>query len=299
MKKVYVGMIADLLHPGHINVLNVASRYGEVIVGLYSDKAVGSYTQIPYLDYEKRKIVVENIKVVSRVVKQKTHSYKKNLLKYKPDFVVHGDDWQEGYEKKIRDEVIEILKKWGGELIEIPYTKGISSSSINEELHRMGITSTMRMSRLRRLIESKPIVKLMEVHNGLSGLIVENIQEKLKNEKIVEFDGMWSSSLTDSTAKGKPDIEAVDITSRLQTINDIFEVTTKPLVFDADTGGKPEHFEFTVRGLERTGVSAVIIEDKTGLKKNSLLGNDVIQTQESIKNFCHKIEVGKKAQITK
>lgn len=299
MKKVYVGMIGDLVHPGHINILNEAAKLGEVIVGLYTDSAVGSYTQIPYLDYENRKTVVENIKSVSRVIPQETHSYKANLQSIKPDIVVHGDDWQEGYESQIRAEVIEVLKEWGGELIELPYTPGISSSMINSELHRMGITSTMRMSRLRRLIGGKKVVKVLEVHNGLSGLIAENAKVTDSSGKLLEFDGMWSSSLTDSTAKGKPDIEAVDTTSRLQTINDIFEVTTKPLIYDGDTGGKTEHFEFTVRSLERTGVSAVIIEDKTGLKKNSLLGNEVAQTQDTIENFCEKIKAGKAAQITR
>lgn len=299
MKKVYVGMIADLLHPGHINVLKEAAKLGDVIVGLYTDQAVGSYTQIPYLDYEKRKIIIENMAMVKEVVPQDTHSYRTNLLRLKPDFVVHGDDWKTGYEKKIRDEVVELLSGWGGGLVEVPYTQGISSSMINEELHRMGITSTMRLGRLRRLIHSKPVLRFIEVHNGLSGLIVQNASCVLSSGQTVLFDGMWSSSLTDSTAKGKPDIEAVDLTSRLHTVNDIFEVTTKPLIFDGDTGGKTEHFEFTVRSLERTGVSAVIIEDKTGLKKNSLLGNEVVQTQDSVENFCYKISTGKKAQVTK
>ncbi len=299
LPKVYVSMIADLLHSGHIKVLKEASKYGEVIVGLLSLKACGELNDIPYLDYEKRKEVLESLSMVSKVIPQDSASYKSNLEQLKPKFVVHGDDWIHTNQRKYRDEVIELLKKWNGELIEIPYSSDISETNIKEQMTRLGITTTARLGRLRRLIEAKPIVKILEVHNALSALIAENAKENLKDKEIVTFDGMWSSSLTDSTSKGKPDIEAVDTTARLTTINEIFEVTTKPMIYDADTGGKPEHFEFTVRSLERTGVSAVIIEDKTGLKKNSLLGNEVAQTQDSIENFCHKIKVGKNAQITK
>lgn len=298
MKKVYVSMIADLLHAGHIKVLKEASKYGEVTVGLLTLKACGELNDIPYLDYEKRKEVLENLSMVKKVIPQESASYKENLLKLKPDFVIHGDDWKTTYQKKYRKEVIELLKQWGGKLIEIPYSSDISEIHIKENMKKLGITTTSRLGRLRTLIEAKPIVKILEVHNALSGLIAENVQELSEDGEILTFDGMWSSSLTDSTSKGKPDIEAVDTTARLTTINEIFEVTTKPLIYDADTGGKPEHFEFTVRSLERTGVSAVIIEDKTGLKKNSLFGNEVAQTQDSIENFCHKIKVGKAAQIT-
>jgi phosphoenolpyruvate phosphomutase len=296
MKKVYVNLIADVLHAGHIRILKEASKYGKVIVGLMSQKACGELNDIPYLDYEKRKMVVENLKFVDEVIPQKSASYKENLLKLKPDYVIHGDDWKYNYKKKYREEVVEILKSYGGELIEIPYSKDISEAKINEEKQRVGITTGLRLARLRQLLSAKKLLKIMEVHNALSGLIVENTTIEEEN---LSFDGMWSSSLTDSTSKGKPDIEAVDLTARLNTINEIFEVTTKPLIFDADTGGKIEHFEFTVRSLERTGVSAVIIEDKTGLKKNSLFGNDVVQTQDTIENFCAKISAGKKAQISK
>lgn len=299
MKKVYVSMIADLLHAGHIRILKEASKYGEVIVGLLSLKACGELNDIPYLDFEKRKEVLENLSMVNEVIVQETASYKTNLLNIKPDFVLHGDDWQNNYQKKYRNEVIETLKEWDGQLIEIPYSTDISEVKIKDEMTKLGITTTARLGRLRKLIEAKPVVKILEVHNALSGLIAENAKEVSEDGEIVTFDGMWSSSLTDSTSKGKPDIEAVDTTARLTTLNEIFEVTTKPLIYDADTGGKPEHFEFTVRSLERTGVSAVIIEDKTGLKKNSLFGNDVTQTQDSIENFCHKIQMGKQAQITK
>jgi phosphoenolpyruvate phosphomutase len=298
LKKVYVAMIVDLVHSGHLKILKEASKYGEVIVGLLSNKAAGEIDDVPYLNYEQRLDVVQNIKFVSSVVKQNSASYKDNLIELKPDYVIHGDNWKYNHLKKYREEVIELLSSWGGELIEIPYSKEINDIHIKDNMRKLGITTSGRLGRLRRLIESKGVVKILEVHNALSGLIAQNASATLKDDLIVSFDGMWSSSLTDSTSKGKPDIEAVDTTARLNTINEIFEVTTKPLIYDADTGGKPEHFAFTVKSLERTGVSAVIIEDKTGLKKNSLFGNDVAQTQDSIENFCHKIEVGKKAQIT-
>lgn len=299
MKKVYVGLIADLFHAGHVRVLKEASKLGEVTVGVLTLKACGELNDIPYLDFEKRCEVIENIALVKNVIPQNSASYKENLLKLKPDFVVHGDDWQSGYQKKYRQEVIELLKQWGGKLVEIPYSNDISDLRIKEEMQKVGITATSRQSRLKKLLEAKPILKILEVHNALSGLIAENVSEITQDEEKVSFDGMWSSSLTDSTSKGKPDIEAVDTTARMTTLNEIFEVTTKPLIYDADTGGKVEHFEFTVRSLERVGVSAVIIEDKTGLKKNSLFGTDVEQTQDSIENFCYKISQGKKAQITK
>ena len=296
-KKVYVGMSADLIHPGHLNIINEAKKLGEVTVGLLTDKAIASYKRLPYLTYDQRKIIIENIKGVSEVISQDTLDYVPNLNLLKPDFVVHGDDWKTGIQKQTREKVIETLKQWGGELIEIEYTEGISSTVLNKSLKEIGTTPEIRMKRLRRLLDVKPIVRLMEAHNGLTGLIVENLQIKINNQS-KEYDGMWLSSLTDSTAKGKPDIEAVDVTARMQTLNDIAEVTTKPIVYDGDTGGRPEHFVFTVKTLERLGVSAIIIEDKVGLKKNSLFGTDVDQTQDSIENFCHKISAGKKAQIT-
>lgn len=294
MKKVYVGMSADLVHPGHMNILKVAAEYGEVIVGLLTDKAIASYKRLPYMTYEQRKSVIENIKGVKEVIPQDSLDYRPNLELIKPDIVVHGDDWKEGVQAKTRQQVIDTLALWGGELIEPSYTDGISSTALNKSLKELGTTPDIRRSRLRRLIDSKEVVRIMETHNALSGLIVENI----KANNGIEYDGMWSSSLTDSTSKGKPDIEAVDVTARINTVNEIFEVTTKPMIYDADTGGIAEHFAFTVRTLERTGVSAVIIEDKTGLKKNSLFGTEVEQTQDSIENFCAKIKVGKKAQIT-
>ncbi len=299
MKKIYVSLIADLLHAGHINILKEASKLGEVTIGLLTLKACGELNDIPYLEYDDRKKVLENLKMVSNIVKQDSASYRFNLDILKPDYVVHGDDWVNNSQYKYREEVIDLLKSWNGKLVEIPYSNNINDLQIKEQMTKLGITTSARMSRLRKLINTKPIVKILETHNALSGLIAENANETLGNGEVVTFDGMWSSSLTDSTSKGKPDIEAVDTTARLTTINEIFEVTTKPMIYDADTGGRPEHFEFTVRSLERTGVSAVIIEDKTGLKKNSLFGNNVAQTQDSIEGFCQKIKMGKQAQITK
>lgn len=297
MKKVYVGMSADLIHPGHINILNEAQKLGELTVGLLTDKAIASYKRLPFMTFEQRKKVVENIKGVARVIAQDSLDYTFNLKKIKPDYVVHGDDWKEGVQSKTREQVIDCLDQWGGELKEIPYTQSISSTKLNNCLNDIGITTDVRRARLRRLISAKPVVRILEAHNSLSALIAEKTVEK-RNGIDVCFDGVWSSSLTDSTARGKPDIEAVDITSRINTVNEIFEVTTKPMIFDGDTGGKVEHFEFTVKSLDRIGVSAVIIEDKTGLKKNSLFGNEVLQTQDSISNFCNKISKGKSAQIS-
>jgi phosphoenolpyruvate phosphomutase len=294
---VYVGMSADLIHPGHINILRRAAELGEVTVGLLTDPAIASYKRLPHMTFEQRRAVVESLRGVRRVVAQETLDYAPNLQRLRPDFVVHGDDWRSGVQRRTRQRVIDALEQWGGRLVEVPYTEGISSTQLNESVKQIGTTPSVRLSRLRRLLDNKPIVRILEAHSGLTGLIVENTSVSVDG-RTVEFDGMWSSSLTDSTARGKPDIEAVDISSRLQTINELFEVTTKPLVFDGDTGGKPEHFTFTVRSLERLGVSAVIIEDKEGLKRNSLFGTDVAQTQSSIEDFCGRLSIGKRAQIT-
>ncbi len=296
-KNVYVGMSADLVHPGHLNIIKEASKLGRVTVGLLTDAAIASYKRLPYLEFEQRKTVVENLKGVDKVIPQETLDYRPNLEKLQPDIVVHGDDWKEGVQQEIRQQVIDTLKKWGGKLVEVPYTKGISSTMLNRAVKEVGTTPEIRLKRLRRLIKSKDIVRIIEAHNGLTGLIVENTRVKV-NGVTREFDGMWASSLTDSTAKGKPDIEAVDISQRLNNINDLAEVTTKPIIFDGDTGGQSEHFVFTVRTLERLGVSAVIIEDKMGLKKNSLFGTDVQQQQAPVEMFCEKIKVGKQALVT-
>jgi len=297
IKKVYVGMSADIIHPGHLNIIKEAAKYGRVIVGVLTDKAIASYKRLPYLSYEQRKIIVENIKGVDQVVEQSTLDYRPNLLALKPDFIVHGDDWKEGIQKNIRQQVIDTVSAWGGKVVDVPYTKGISSTLLNQRVKEIGTTPDIRLNQLRRLINSKPIVRILESHSGLTGLIIENTSIIVNGIK-KEFDGMWSSSLTDSTVKGKPDIEAVDLTTRLHSLNDTLECTTKPIIFDGDTGGKLEHFSFTVRTLERLGVSAIIIEDKIGLKKNSLLGTDVNQEQASIEEFEEKIKAGKNSQIT-
>lgn len=297
MKTVYVAMSADIIHPGHLNIIEQAVKYGEVHVGILTDQAIASYKRLPYLDYEQRSLIVKALKNVSEVIPQETLDYRPNLRMLKPDYVVHGDDWKEGVQRETRQQVIDCLNDWGGELIEIPYTQGISSTQLNRAVRELGTTPDIRRASLRRLINAKPIVRISEAHNGLTGLIVEHakVETDLGSR---EFDGMWASSLTDSTVRGKPDIEAVDISSRLININDLLEVTTKPIIFDGDTGGKQEHFIYTVRTLERLGVSAVIIEDKIGLKMNSLFGTDVQQQQDDIDHFCEKIKAGKRAQVT-
>ena len=297
-KTVYVGMSADLVHPGHLNIIKRAAELGEVTVGLLTDKAIASYKRVPYMTFEQRRIVVENLKGVTKVIPQETLDYVPNLTSMRPDFVVHGDDWREGVQRETRQKVIDALKVWGGELIEVPYTEGISSTALQKALKEVGTTPAVRLGRLRRLLQVKPVLRFLDLHNALSGLIIENTSVQMPDGTKREFDGMWGSSLTDSTAKGKPDIEAVDVSARMTTLNEVLEVTTKPIVYDGDTGGQPEQFVFTVRTLERLGVSAVIIEDKSGLKKNSLFGTDVEQTQEEIPAFCEKIRMGKNAQST-
>ena len=296
-KTVYLGMIADIMHPGLINIINEGAKYGEVIVGLFTDRAIATHKRLPYLSYEQRKNVVENIRGVSRVIPQDDWSYIPNLKIIKPDYIIHGDDWCEGPSQHLRDEVYQLMKEQGGQVIEIPYTKGITSSGLASELNKIGTTPDLRRKTLRRLLAAKPIVRILESHCGLTGLIIEHTSVQVGDVKR-EFDGMWASSLTDSTSKGKPDIEAVDLTTRLHDLNDTLECTTKPIIFDGDTGGKVEHFGFMVRTLERLGVSAVIVEDKVGLKQNSLFGTDAVQTQDTIEGFCTKIHAGKQAQIT-
>lgn len=290
-------MSADLIHPGHLNILEEASKLGNVTVGLLTDKAIASYKRLPFMSFAQRKEVMESIKYVSEVLPQDTLDYTNNLIQVKPDYVVHGDDWRTGVQKKVRQNVLDTISEWNGQLVEVPYTAGISSTKLNLLLKEIGTTPDLRRSRFKRLLSTKNLIRGIEVHNALTGLIAE--QTVVEKEDIsYEFDFMWAGSLTESTAKGKPDIEAVDTTSRSLTLNDILEVTTKPIIYDADTGGKIEHFKFTVRTLERLGVSAVVIEDKIGLKKNSLLGNDVVQHQDTIEHFQKKIKAGKESQIT-
>jgi len=297
MKKVYVGMSTDIIHHGHINIIETARQLGEVTVGLLTDKAIASYKRVPLLSYEHRKRIIENIKGVKDVVPQDTLDYVENLRKLKPDYVVHGSDWRIGFQKQIRARVIETLKEWNGKLVEPEYTKGVSSTDLIKEMLEIGTTPEIRLKKLRRLLELKPLVRILEVHNGLTGRIIEKIKVVEKNN-VKEFDGMWDGSLTGSISRGKPDIGYFDITSRMHTLNQIFDVTTKPMIVDCDSGGFQEHFIHTTKTLERLGVSAVVIEDKIGLKRNSLFGTDVMQTQDSIENFCAKISAAKKAQVT-
>ncbi len=283
MKKVYVGMAADIIHTGHINILNHAKKYGSITVGLLTDEAIASYKKIPLMKFEDRKAVIKSINGVDKVIAQKTHDYTENLESIKPDYVVHGDDWKHGIQKKIREKVINTIKKWEGKLIEIKYTKGISSSSIKEIIQKNVSSTYIRSNRLSRLIDSGTLIRILEVHNGLTALIAENVRYLKK-----EFDGMWLSSLTHSASKGKPDNEYIDDTTIVNTINDVFDCTTKPLILDADSGGKIEHFKYTITNMERLGVSALIIEDKVGNKKNSLFDKSV-QKQDTVENFSNKI----------
>jgi phosphoenolpyruvate phosphomutase len=298
MKTIYLGLRGDIIHPGIINIIKKAAERGEVLIGLLTDSAIAAHKRLPYLTWEQRREVVENIKGVARVVPQEEWSYIPNLKKYRPSAIIHGDDWSSGPLSKEREEVIALMNDIGGEVIEVPYTKGVNSSALSEAMRSIGTTPDIRLRALRRLIKIKKPVRIMEAHSGLSGLIIEQLEVE-KEDGLHSFDGIWSSSLTDSTSKGKPDIEAVDLTTRLQDLTNILECTTKPIIFDGDTGGKPEHFVYTVRTLERNGISAVIIEDKAGLKKNSLFGTEVTQELASIADFCEKISAGKRAQVTK
>ena len=297
-RTVYMCFSTDMVHSGHIAIIRKAQKLGKLIVGVLSDEAVASYKRFPLMPYEERKTVFENITGIEKVVEQKELSYAVNLRQFRPTYVVHGDDWKEGFQKPIRDEVVSILAEYGGQLVEFPYSKNDKYEDIEKQSREKLSMPDFRRGRLKMLINMKGTVTAMEAHSGITGLIVEKTKV-LQEGKTYQFDAMWISSLCDSTAKGKPDIELVDMTSRFRTIDDIMEVTTKPIIFDGDTGGLTEHFVYTVRTLERMGVSMIIIEDKCGLKKNSLFGNEVKQTQDSIENFSAKIRAGKAAQKTK
>lgn len=298
MKSVYICFGTDVIHGGHIRIVEKAARLGRVVAGVLTDTAVASYRRYPLLPYEERKSIIENLKGVGEVVPQDSLSYAGNIRKLRPDYVVHGDDWVEGPQKPIREEVVALLQEYGGELVEYPYSDSESHRLLDSNARETLSLPDVRRSRLKKLLAVKKPVSVLEAHNGITGLIVEKTCA-VENGQARQFDAMWVSSLCDSTAKGKPDIELVDMTSRLQTIDEIMEVTTKPIILDGDTGGKTEHFVYNVRTLERMGVSAIIIEDKVGLKKNSLFGTEVKQTQDSIENFSAKIAAGKKALRTK
>ena len=296
-KTVYMCFSTDMIHSGHIAIIKRAAKLGKLIIGVLSDKAVAGYKRFPLLPFDERKALFENISGVYKVVEQKELSYKNNILNYKPDFVVHGDDWQIGFQKPIRDEVVSMLASYGGRLVEYPYANDDKYRALEKRARADLSLPDVRRARLKKSIAMKGLITAIEAHSGITGLIAEKTVV-YNNGEAHQFDAMWISSLCDSTAKGKPDIELVDMTSRFRTIDDIMEVTTKPIIFDGDTGGLTEHFVYTVKTLERMGVSMVIIEDKTGLKKNSLFGTEVEQTQDSVYNFCEKIKAGKRAQKT-
>ena len=270
---------------------------GDVVIGLLIDSAIAGYQRLPYMRYEERKVVLEAIVGVKEVVPQETLNCVPNLLKIKPDYVLHRDDWNTGVLRETRQRVIDTLNQWGGELIEPDPMPGITATALHHAIREVGTTPERRLSMLKRLLEARPLLRIIEAHSGLTGLIAETVSVESDN-KVREFDGIWMSSLTDSTVKAKPDIEYVDMTSRMNTVSDILETTTKPIIFDGDTGGIAEHFVYMVRTLERLGVSAVIIEDKKGLKKNSLFGTDVVQIQDNIEDFAQKVSAGKRAQVT-
>ena len=297
MKTVYTCFCTEVIHDGHLNIINEAHKRGKVIVGCLSDEALIRYNRFPTISQEERIKLYRSVNGVDEVVIQNDMIYDDVITLIRPDYVLHGDNWKEGPERAIRDHVEELLKVYGGELVDIPYTHNENVKKIDLQLREKLSMPEYRRKRLRQLIRMTPIVKAMEAHSGLTGLIVEKTVVECDG-KLDQFDAMWVSSLCDSTAKGKPDIELVDMTSRFRTIDDIMEVTTKPIIFDGDTGGLTEHFVYTVRSLERMGVSAVIIEDKKGLKKNSLFGTDVEQTQSTIEEFSEKIAAGKRAQLT-
>ena len=298
MSIVYTCFCTDVIHDGHLNIINRAKEYGRVVVGCLSDKEMIRCTKFPTTSEEERMELYRSIAGVDEVIIQDDMLYDDIIKKIHPDYVVHGDNWKEGAEKAVRDHVEKLLAAYGGEIIDVPYTYSEKVKKVDQKLKEKLAMPEYRRRRLRQLIEMTPIVKVMEAHSGLTGLIVEKTVVNGENGKLDQFDCMWVSSLCDSTDKGKPDIELVDMTSRLRTIDDIMEVTTKPIILDGDTGGLTEHFVYNVRTLERMGVSAVIIEDKTGLKKNSLFGNEVVQTQDSIENFSEKIAAGKRAQLS-
>ena len=297
MKTVYTCFTTDVIHEGHLNIIRQAQKYGEVTVGVLTDEAMIRFDRFPTISFEERLALVRGLEGVSRVVVQDAILYDDIIRQFHPDYVIHGDNWLTGPQKMIRDNVERLLNAYGGEIIDVPYTYSENITRIDRQMREKLVMPEYRRKRLRRLITLCPVVKAIEAHSGLTGLIAEKTVVA-QDGRLDQFDAMWVSSLCDSTAKGKPDIELVDLSSRLRTIDDIMEVTTKPIILDGDTGGLPEHFVYNVRTLERMGVSAVIIEDKKGLKKNSLFGTEVEQTQDSIEAFSEKIRAGKRAQIT-
>lgn len=297
MKTVYACFTTDVIHEGHMNIIHEAKKYGKVIAGVLSDEAMVRFERFPTISFEKRMELIRSIPEVDQVIEQKDVMYDEVIEKIRPDYVIHGDNWKEGPTRAIRNNVAKLLAAYGGQIIDVPYTYNENVKYADDKIKERLSMPEFRRKRLRQLLKIRPVVKALEVHSGITGLIAEKTVVEHKG-RLDQFDAMWISSLCDSTAKGKPDIELIDMSSRFQTISDVAEVTTKPIIFDGDTGGLAEHFVYTVRSLERLGVSAVIIEDKTGLKKNSLFGTEVAQTQETIENFSEKIRAGKKVQLT-
>ncbi len=297
MKKVYTCFCTDIIHDGHLNIIREAQKYGELTVGILADAAMIRYNRFPSVSIDERVRMARDLPGVAEVVIQNEIMYDEIFATVKPDYIVHGDNWDDESMRAIHSNILTLLSRHGGELIEIPYTRNEKLEKLDRQMQEKLAMPEFRRGRLRKVMGMIPIVKAIEVHSGLTGLIAEKTIV-VDNEKIDQFDAMWISSLCDSTEKGKPDIELVDMTSRFRTIDDVMEVTTKPIIFDGDTGGFPEHFVYTVRSLERMGVSAVIIEDKVGLKKNSLFGTEVSQTQAGIEEFSAKIAAGKKAQLS-
>ena len=289
-KIIYVPMGADVIHSGHLNVINKAKKYGDVVIGLFTDSAIAEYKSFPLINFQQRLEIIKNIKGVNNIMKQNTWDYSENLKAIKPDYLIHGDDWKRGIQKKTRARVIKTLKRWGGKLIEIPYTKSPLASTVHEKVKENIFTTESRVAILKRLIDSKKIVRFIECHNPLTGLMIENLKINHKNI-FKEFDGIWSSSLTDSVSNGKPDNQSFELSARINNLSNILELTTKPVLFDADNGGQPEHLPYTVRNLERLGVSAIVMEDKIGLKRNSLFKDQTKAYQDSVKNFKKKITI--------
>jgi phosphoenolpyruvate phosphomutase len=288
-KKVFISLTAESIHHGHIKLINEGKKYGDIVIGLLTDNAVAKHKRLPLLNFDQRKTIIQNISGVSEVIAQDDWDDSVIIEKIKPEYVIHGDDWLSGPQLRLRDNVIKTLNKYNGKLIELPYTKGISSEAISNHSNEMGISPELRLKNLKRCMSTKKLSRFIETHSPISALIAEKAKQEI-NGKVNYFDGFWSSSLTDSSLMGKPDIEVLDISQRLDNINNIFEVTTKPLIMDIDTGGKTEHLKINVRTMERLGISAMIMEDKTGLKKNSLHEDTSNQQQEDIETFSEKIK---------
>ena len=293
-KTVYVPLAVDFIHSGHLNIINIAKKYGKVTIGLLTDEAISQYKRLPILSYKERLKIVSNLKNVNEVIAQSDWDYTETILKLKPDYFVHGDDWRKGVQKHARAKVIKTLKKHSGKLIEPKYTKNISSSFIRRKVYE-NLTPNLRISILKRLIDSKRFIRVIEAHNPLSALIGEKANY-LKRNVTREFDCLWSSSLADSLTRGKPDNQSVDYSTRISGLNEIFDVTTKPIIFDGDNGGEMHHIPYLIKTLERLGTSAIAIEDKIGVKQNSLFSDQSSSKQDSIKDFCKKIKLIQKTK---